>query len=91
MLMVASLIPAIIVTIFQVKIIIKRSHDLGKSGRYTYIPMIIALICGVILFKIVFYNNTTVDAMEAQFKSNIVINAILLLIGMVAAIWSIAR
>lgn len=87
--LVASIIPAIIVTIFQVKIIIKRSHDLGKSGRYTYLPMIIALICGIILFKIVF--SYDVDTMETQFKSNIVVNAILILIGIVAAIWSIAR
>ncbi len=46
--MIIIFVVAIITTLLQIKLIIKRSHDLGKTGRYAYIPMILLVSCFII-------------------------------------------
>lgn len=41
------LVFAVVTTILQIKLIIKRSHDLGKTGWYAYVPLFLLILCFV--------------------------------------------
>jgi len=46
--LIVILLFAVITTILQIKLIIKRSHDLGKSGWYAYLPVLLLIAAFVI-------------------------------------------
>lgn len=94
---IGSVLIPLVVTILQVKFIIKRSHDLGKSGRYVYIPMFIILWCLLIAFAVLFSQwffsaSAPTDIMNIMvgLQSNVVL-WIIWIIGFIALIRSLAR
>gem|GEM_PF-5323816 len=45
--LIASVI-GIIFSIFQIKLIIKRSHDIGENARYSFVPLFVMLGIGLL-------------------------------------------
>lgn len=94
---IASVIIPIIVTVFQIKLIVKRSHDLGKNGRYAYIPMLVIAWCLMVwlwvLAKTWFFTASGAEqiaSLLADMKSNVLL-WIIWFIGIIAFLWSLAR
>lgn len=93
----AWIILPLCVAFIQIKLVIKRSHDLDKSGRYAYSPMLVMLVCLLVAAAISRSSGllsavTPEEVMNlvATLKSNILL-WIVCLLWLIALIWSIGR
>lgn len=96
-----GIIIPLIIGIFQVKLIIKRAHDLGKSGRYPFVPMLLLLGLGIIgliiggttgLFELI---NSPSDTVQLQPLVSAIMNNkslwVVGILGIIVMIWSMIR
>lgn len=96
-----GIIIPLIIGLFQVKLIIKRSHDLGKSARYPFIPMLILVGLGIIgliiggttgLFELI---SSQSDTVQLQPLVSAIMNNKALwvvgILGVIVMIWSMIR
>lgn len=85
------------IALIQIKLVIKRSHDLDKSGRYAYLPVLVMLVCLIIAGAISRDSGLLsavtpqeVMSLVATLKSNMLL-WIVCLLWLIALIWSIGR